>query len=207
MTMSGLTLPPCDGPSLTRDGYAAPWFGALMVESGEATGTKLTATRIRVYAADLADLDPLAVVAAFRRVRREGSGFFPSVSEIRRQVEATPDDAALLAWTALERAADEVGAYRALEVWDAAAAVAVEAVFGSWPAFCACERGPELAQRRQQFMVAYREARRRVPERLAEPRRLPGLHAASGRELRGDTVGRVLGAPAARRQVTDGQEG
>lgn len=162
----------------TANGDVAPWFAAVMVETAEAAGIRLTETRIRIYALDLEDLPPDAIVAAFRRVRREGSGFFPSVAEIRRQVEGTPDDRALLAWTALERAVGLVGAYQSLDVADTAAAEALVTVFGTWPAFCAHEAGPELLVKRQAFLAAYRAARAR--ERDAGPRRLIGLHEASG---------------------------
>jgi len=169
---------PPRGSTLTASKDVSEWFGRLMLEAAEAAGAKVSEARIRIYAADLADLPPEQLVAAVRRVRREGSGFFPSVAEIRRQCEASPDDAALLAWTALEQAAATVGGYRSVELEDTVAAAALVQVFGSWPEWCAFERGPELLTRRQQFLAAYRSLRRQAPR--AEAARLPGLSEGGG---------------------------
>jgi hypothetical protein len=188
------------GSSLTADGNVARWFGHLMLETAEAAGIKVSETRTRVYAADLADLPAEQVIDAVRRIRKEGSGFFPSVAEIRRQIVATPDDQALLAWTAFERAAVSVGAYQSVDVEDTVAAAALVQVFGSWPEWCAQETGPELLTKRQQFFAAYREQRRRqraaatrlgatLPAITDEtPTRLLGLLEGNNRYVRSPAV-------------------
>jgi hypothetical protein len=98
--------------------------------------------------------------------------YFPSVAELRAFLQASSDDAGLLAWVALGRAAAEAGAYSAVIFEDGAIADAVEAVFGSWGEFCAQEEGPALGARRQEFLAAYRMARHKPSQ--AE-RRLMGL--------------------------------
>lgn len=168
-----------DSP-LTPQGHAAGWFAKLMFLTAEASGTKVTETRIRVYAADLADIPREQVEAAVGRVRREGSGFFPTVAEIRRQIHPSPEDAALQAWTGLVNAASAVGGYASLEIEDPFASVALATVFGGWVAFCREEQGPGMALKRQEFLAAYREARRTPPSEMAEPVRFPGMCEASG---------------------------
>jgi hypothetical protein len=190
-------MTPKFGGSIGGDGNVSEWFGRIILEAAEACGTKLTEARIRIYAADLADLPADQVIAAFRRVRREGSGFFPSVAEIRRQLMPTPDDEALLAWTSMETAAMKIGAYQSIEFEDAVAAASMLQVFGSWPNWCAQEPGPELALKRQQYLAAYRDLRRQeqASEILnVEPTRLRGLlEGGAGRYERRErlAVGRV----------------
>lgn len=169
-----------DGSStLDRQNNVREWFAAIVFETAEACGAKLTETRVRIYAADLGDLHQDDIIAAFKRCRREGSGFFPSIAELRRQVVATPDDRALLAWNAMEQAASKVGAYQSIEFEDPAAARALTMVFGSWPSWCQQEIGPELLVKRQQFLAAYREVRRQEAAG-AEPIRLSGLLESGG---------------------------
>lgn len=168
----------CDS-TVKPDGNVAEWFGALLFEAAEATATRLSEARVRIYANDLADCRPEDIVSAFRRVRKEGSGFFPSIAEIRRQIVATPDDAALLAWTLFERAAFDVGAYESIAVDDHCAATALLNVFGSWQGFCETEQGPEMALKRQQFIAAYRNARRETRVATA-PKILHGVLNVSG---------------------------
>lgn len=165
-------------PTLVN-GNAARWFGLLIMESAEAHGIKIGEARIRVYATDLADIQALDVIAAFRRARREGSGFFPSVAEVRKQLVASPDDLSLIAWTTLERAAEDVGGWESVEFADPALAKALGDVFGSWPEFCQIEIGPELALKRQQFLAAYRDARRTTRPN-APPVKMNGLLAGQG---------------------------
>lgn len=165
--------------TLDKQGNVREWFAKVIFETAEAYGIKLTEARIRLYAADLGDLEMAQVAAAFRRCRREGSGFFPSIAELRRHVTATPDDRALLAWSAMEQAAERVGAYQSIEFEDPAAARALTMVFGSWPSWCQHETGPELLVKRQQFLAAYREARRHEAAGAA-PIRLSGLLESAG---------------------------
>jgi len=189
--------------SVDRDGNVSEWFGRIILEAAEACGAKLTEARIRIYAADLADLPAEQVIAAFRRVRREGSGFFPSVAEIRRQLMPTPDDEALLAWTSMETAAMKIGAYQSIEFEDTVAAAALLQVFGSWPNWCAQEPGPELALKRQQFLAAYRDLRRQAQDStlvVVEPARLRGLlEGGAGRYERRPNI--AIGVVSARGEV------
>lgn len=165
--------------TLKPNGDVADWFGAILFETAEAYGTKLTEARVRVYAADLAEFTPQQIVDAMRRARKE-SPFFPQVSEVRKHIVGSAEDGALLAWSSLLRAAAEVGAYRSLEVADAAAGAALLRTFyGGWPELCRTVDGPALAIKRQEFMAAYRAARRDLPSG-AQPIRVAGELEASG---------------------------
>lgn len=153
-------------------------FAELLVQLAAAYPTtgKLTEASIRLYAWALGDVPLTEVKRACARAIRE-SRFFPSVAELRQYIVPTPDEAALLAWTALTMAASEIGAYASVDVEDAAAAEALTSVWGSWPAFCAEEEGPALAARRQAFLAAYRDSCRRHRSGAA---RLPGLCESAG---------------------------
>lgn len=157
---------------VAENGAVDARFARLMVGLGETLGVKVDESRHRAYAKLLGDVEWSDLCAAFGRAGRErASGFFPSPGELRRYVAPTEDDAAVLAWMGFSQAASRAGAYGSLEVEDGAAAEALSVVFGSWPAFCGSSEGPELATRRQEFMAAYRNARRRN----AKPKRLAGL--------------------------------
>lgn len=142
------------------DGSVTAGFAGLMVQLAGAWSVRLDEVRIRVYARALHDvtLDELRRVCgqAIRECR-----YFPSVAELRAFVVPSGEDAGLLAWTALGRAAAEAGAYACVIFEDGAIAEALETVFGSWGGFCAQEEGPALGARRQEFLAAYRVARHR----------------------------------------------
>lgn len=147
-------------------------FAKALFDLAEALGARISESRIRAYAGLMGDIAMDDVRVAVNRAAREGqTGFFPSVGELLSYLGPTPADRALLAWTALSQAAQDVGAYASIELEDGAAADAVVTVFGSWPAFCAVEEGPQLALKRQEFLAAYRAARRES----TMPRRLTGL--------------------------------
>lgn len=163
--------------SYYRDGAVDPQFARLMVTLAEALGTKLTEARIRIYARLLSDIPYDQLRGAFTRCANEDE-FFPTPGRLRRFVAPTEDDAALVAWSALGRAAEEAGAYTSVEVEDGAAAEALLAVFGSWQAYCETDDGPGLALKRQEFLAHYRQAVRDGARRTA--RRLPGMCEVSG---------------------------
>lgn len=191
--------------TLDKHGNVVEWFAKVIFETAEACGIKITEARVRVYAADLGDLERPQVEAAFRRCRRDGSGFFPSVAELRRQVVATPDDRALLAWNAMEQAAAKCGAYQSVEFEDPVAAAALLHVFGSWPQWCEQETGPDLLVKRQQFLAAYREMRRQAPAD-APPVRLSGLLESGGNyQRRPELAAGKVTADGAVLQVTEGE--
>lgn len=159
------------------DGAVSQQFAKMMVTLAEVLGVTLTEARIRIYAKLLADVPDAQMRAAFGRAANTcRGGCFPSPGELRAFIGPVEGDAALLAWAALGRAVEDVGAYMSLEIEDGAAAEALVAVFGSWPAFCEEDEGPGLALKRQEFMAAYRQAARR----RTEARRLPGICEAGG---------------------------
>ena len=160
------------GLYVNGDGHVIPVFAELMVRLAIAYPTtgRLSEMTIRTYARALGDVPWPALTEAGARAIRE-SRFFPSVAELRGYVEASVDDAGLLAWAWLGEQAERIGAYASLSVADPCAAAALEAVFGSWPAYCATE-GPALGARRAEFLAAYRQARRQPSQ--GSVRLLPG---------------------------------
>jgi hypothetical protein len=146
--------------TLTDRGDVSGWFAKVVMIAAEASGQKISEGRVRILAQDLSLYSREQIEAAFRRQRREGSGFFPSSAELIRFLQASVEDRALMAWESLIRAAAEVGGYRSIGIEDGAAAAALEAIFGSWPEFCAHEQGPELLVKRQAFLARYRDALR-----------------------------------------------
>lgn len=173
-------------------------FERLMTGLCEAYGHKPSARRVAVYRRALSDLTYDQLRDAFARVVRESS-FFPAVAEIRKHVEPATDEAALLGWSALQRAAESVGAYKSLLVEDEAVGAAVQAVFGGWPKFCELT-DIELATRRHEFMAAYRQARRNG----AGVRRLQGLCEMTGQyQVSGAVWSGLLSASGTVRNVRD----
>jgi hypothetical protein len=171
-------------------GNVLPRFAELMVKLAGAWGTRLDEVRIRVYALALGDVPFDDVQRACGQAIKE-SRYFPSVAELRACVAPSGEDAGLIAWTALWQAAATVGAYVSIVVEDGAAAEALETVFGSWAVFCETDDGPGLGARRQEFLAAYRAARRRA----RGPVRLIGLLPAVPDALAGHVwVARIAGA-------------
>lgn len=157
----------------------APRFAQLMVLLAEAyPATRLREGTVRVYYQALRDIPDDDLEAAMARAVKE-SEFFPSVAYIRKMAQPTVDDAAVLAWGSLGRAAQRIGAWQSLVVEDTCCARALVAAFGSWPAFCETGDGPALALKRQEFLAAYRDAVRHVRDKHAV--RLPGLCESSGK--------------------------
>lgn len=166
-----------DGFHIKPDGYVTEEFSELManVASGY-PAAKITARGIKLYARAFGHVPLETMQKLFDRAVRERV-HFPSIAELNSYLEASSDDAALIAWSSLQRAAEQAGAWASVEVQDGAAARALLDVFGSWPAFCQMDDGPSLAMKRQEFLAAYRHARR-------NPRRggkLIGLCEAEGK--------------------------
>jgi hypothetical protein len=174
-----------------RDGAVDETLAKALGRLAEALGTTITENRIRMYAKLLDDVPwPDLAVAIGRVASERPSGFFPSVGEIRRFLVASVDDAALMAWSSLDRAADVVGAYTPLRIDDGATAAALERTFGSWGAFCELSEGPEKAMKRQEFLAHYRNVRRcgNLPGKLFD-----GLVGAPRPELNSAPCGYIDG--------------
>jgi hypothetical protein len=145
----------------TSTGHVTDEFAKMMVAlaAGYATMSgKLSEATIRVYARGLGDLTYEQVQSAMGALLRE-STFWPSIADIRRVAVGSVDDAGVLAWAALRRAAGEVGSWASLTVEDGTVVQALDAVGLSWPEFCALVDGPAMHTRRQEFLAAYRAAR------------------------------------------------
>jgi hypothetical protein len=188
-------------PVHVADGAVTATFAKFMVQLAAhyPTTGKLSEATIRTYALALDGHTVDEIRSAVGRALGDGtlSNFFPSLPERMRLLRPSTDDAALIAWALFRRAAEDVGSYASLEVEDAAAGEALRLVFGSWPAYCAQEEGPALGARRQEFLAAYREAKRRLPP-APLPLRLQGLCESTG-EYRGGpatVVGRLTAAGA-----------
>ena len=171
--------------SLTPDGHASGWFAAAIFATGEAFGIRLTESRIRIYATELSDLCRSDIETALARCRRDGQ-FFPQMAEVRKQIHGSLDDAGILAWNTVMQAAARVGSYSSIEFEDPTIAAAVVRTFGSWPAVCALEAGPESHVKRQEFLAALREARRELTTMV--PVRLSGLLESSSHYERRPSV-------------------
>lgn len=177
------------------DGAATPQFAKLMLKLADTLGARVDEEQVRshakVFTAEAVPYDDLLRMFA-AAAREETRGFYPSPGKLLSYLRPEPDDAALIAWAALSRAADAAGAWAVVEIEDHVAAEALLQVFGGWPAFAQAEDGPALSQRRAEFLAAYRMHRRRG--RLsAGPRRLPGLCGTPDQQLREHTfVARVL---------------
>ena len=142
-----------------------------MANAAETVGAKLSETRIRNYAALLADLDEVELQPAMMYLLQNGSGFLPNIPEIRAACgRLGAQDRAILAWAAIVRAASEAGAYLSVTFEDGAIATAIETVWGSWEQACAeIGDGPASHARRAEFLAAYKvgAASRPIEKRLA----------------------------------------
>jgi hypothetical protein len=159
---------------LDAHGNITEQFAGFMQRLAEATqGREVTEIQARVYAEQLGDITFDRLQAAGNAHLREQK-FFPGISELRQLAgEPSADDRGVLAWLALERAAETVGPYADVIFQDATAAAAVMAMFGSWPAVCELAgEGPAWGARRAEFLAAYRAARRATAS--AKPVRLQG---------------------------------
>ena len=175
-------------------------FANIMTGLCEAYGHKPSARRIAIYRRALSDLSYDQLRDACVRVVRE-STFFPAVADIRKYVEPATDEAGLIGWSALQRAAESVGAYKSLLVEDESLGQAVVAVFGSWPAFCQ-QTDIELATKRHEFAAAYKQARRGG----VGVRRLKGLCELSGQyEISNSVWAGLLSASGAVENVRDAE--
>jgi hypothetical protein len=160
---------------LDAHGNITEQFAGFLQRMSEATqGREVTEIQARVYAEQLGDIPFDRLQAAGNAHLREQK-FFPGISELRQLAgEPSADDRAVLAWLALERAAETAGAYADVIFQDAAAAAAVRVMFGSWPAVCELAGdGPAWGARRAEFLAAYRAARRSLGS--TAPVRLKGL--------------------------------
>lgn len=175
-----------------RNGAVTPEFADLMLKLAEYLGVRVDESIYRGHAKLLGDIpfDQLRV-ACTRTAQRHKYRTFPTAADIRSYIETRVEDAALIAWAALDQAARSAGAWSSVVVEDPAAAEALVLVFGDWPRFCAYEEGPALAQRRQEFLAAYRVAQARP--RTTAPVTLAGLCGVPKGEIAGSVVtARVL---------------
>jgi hypothetical protein len=141
---------------INQDGAVDADFAVNLGNLATSLGAPIDDERIRMYAIQLDRYSPEDLVRMFAVAADTcRGGFLPSIGEL-----TGAEDAALIAWAGLDKAAREVGAWSGLDVLDGAAAAALTLVFGSWPAFCEMDDGPALAIKRTEFLAAYRAARR-----------------------------------------------
>jgi hypothetical protein len=66
----------------TQPSVILGWLVEQLTVLAEAMGETMTAARLKIYAADLADIEGAALAVAFQRARRE-CRFFPKIAELR----------------------------------------------------------------------------------------------------------------------------
>lgn len=144
-----------------------------------------------VYIDGLAPFSPGQLEAAARAWMRQ-SRFFPQLSDLLPLIQGpavSPETAAHLAWTTVERALRAAGAYRGATFVDGAIGETVRQVFGSWAAACQFDiDSPGWAIRRQSFLAVYVT----LHHKAIGPVTLPGMH----RDATPMVVGHVDGLPA-----------
>lgn len=160
-----------------RDGAVTGDFNSLMTTLAEALGAPITEAQIRAHAQMFGDVPLAELRLMFERAARDiqFGGKYPTPGTLRSFLRPPAEEAALIVWAGLCRAAELIGAWQNLYVDDPAAADSLLSVFGSWPAFCEIPEGPQLALKRQEFLAAYRTARRFGMQEMSEPVRLEGL--------------------------------
>lgn len=144
-------------------------FAQSMALLAEAFGASLSDARLVVYWELLRDVPEHELRRAVLGVCREADARFlpadpelrlPPPSTILRYVRPSEEDAAVLAWAAVRRAVEDVGPHMPITFDDGCVAGAVRSAFGDWPSCCAYDEGPALATKRQEFLTAYKAARR-----------------------------------------------
>lgn len=147
-------------------------FRNRLVALAEVFDLKLAATRQALYFEALRDV-PFEAVARALNAAVKTCKFFPRPAELRTLAIGDIDDATEAAWMLLRLAMAQAGSYTSLVCPDAAVGEAVIAVFGSWPAACACDLSPEMwAAKRKEFGRVFRVLRDR---QLEGGRYLPGI--------------------------------
>jgi Domain of unknown function (DUF6475) len=144
---------------------------------GEQYGKKLSEGVIALYWQGLQDYELNAVKDALgKHLRNPDTGMFmPKIADIIRMLQGSTQDAALIAWSKIDRAVRHVGVYETV-VFDDALIHAVLASMGGWLWLCGQdnEAWPHIARN---FEVAYRgfKARGETP---AYPPTLIGISEA-----------------------------
>jgi len=148
----------------------------------------LNDVQLTVYLDALSACEPAKVEAAARQWMRQ-SKWFPKVSDLLELIQPlNAESAALLAWSAVERAVQQVGAYQAVQFADAAIGETVRVVFGSWPRACSFDYdSPGWHERKQAFLRLYASIAARQPDSPI----LAGMHGRSQPAL----IGHVEGLP------------
>lgn len=136
-------------------------FRNRLVALAEVFDLKLAATRQALYFEALRDL-PFEDVARALNHAIKTCTFFPRPAELRTFVLGDGEDVTEAAWMIVRRAMREAGGYASLVCPDPALGDTISALWGSWPAACACELTPEMwAAKRKEFGRVYRVLRGR----------------------------------------------
>lgn len=135
-----------------------------------------------VYIAGLTPFTVEALRAATHRWMLE-SKWFPALSDLIAILRPKVDyeALALLAWSTVERAMRQFGAYATVQFANPAVGVAVREVFGSWPSACSQEIDSfEFGQKRKAFLAVFPVLMQRG---IAESPKLIGIHRSESAEL------------------------
>jgi len=158
-------------------------FAAAIGVLAETTRQAMSQLLVEAYFKALADLTIEQVEQGVMGVLRTHKfATLPLPAEIRESAVGSTDDAAALAWAALQKAFRDVGRYRSPRAaLGAAGYAAMQATFGDWSAACDMETGgAAAASARKAFVAAYAALERRTAQdallRLGD-----GERAAQGR--------------------------
>ncbi len=159
------------------DADFAPFVTSLGV-AAEIFDVALSELRMRAYFEALRDLPLEQVLLALKQSMRDAE-WLPKPAEIRQRITGSTDDAAALAWAAVQQAIRKVGRYSSpRQSLGEAAYAAMQAAFGDWQAACDMEtEGAAVASARKSFVAAYAAQTRRTQQEallgLGEGERAP----------------------------------
>lgn len=145
---------------------------------------EVSEARFRAYLMGLADLPDETVVEACRQSLLHRK-FFPTVAELRELTGHGQQDVqamALQAWAVVDKAADEVGSYRAVDFEDPVINAAIRTM-GGWPEILARAESDWHVWGRKEFLAAYQACSRMRGGEICAA--LPGLGAV-GEQQRAD---------------------
>lgn len=142
-----------------------PAFATSLGVAAETLDAPISELRIRGYFEALRDLPLEQVVLALKQSMRDAE-WLPKPAEIRQRITGSTDDAAALAWAAVQQAIRKVGRYNSpRQTLGDAAYAAMQAAFGDWQAACDMEtEGAAVASARKSFVAAYAAQTRRAQQ-------------------------------------------
>lgn len=138
-------------------------FAQLFALLSQSFDKPVSEAMAQVYFDNLKDF-PIEQVATAVQAAIRTKTFFPKVAELRQLIEGSVEDRAAQAWAALLEAAAD-GGQASVRFADRAAALAMDAVFGSWTQACRLlsagntdERGRQVGGCSDEMAASYQKA-------------------------------------------------